>query len=221
MERPCGKLRYRLNTTLPQRPGIAVSLTDRIAALAARLQGLPGFPSIEDGDIRLRPPGEDDIAPLFAVFSHPEVMRYWSRPPMRDEREAAAYIDDMHQVFARREGISWVIADPASDALLGTCTFYDLQPRHLRAGIGYALDPQHWGRGHAARAVRLACAWGFDWLGLHRVEADIHPDNAGSRRVLERCGFRREGLLRERFVTPDEIQHSEIYGLLAGERGSG
>ena len=197
-----------------------MSLTDRIAALAARLQGLRAFPLVEDDHVRLRPPGEHDTGPLFAQFSHPEVMRYWSRPPMRSEREAADYIREIHEGFGKRDLINWVIADPASDAMLGTCTFYDIQPRHLRAGVGYALHPQHWGRGYACQAVGLACSGGFDWLGLHRVEADIHPDNAASRRVLERCGFRREGLLRERFVTPDEIQHSEIYGLLGAERGA-
>lgn len=196
-----------------------MSLLDRIAEVSARLQGLRGFPVLEDDHIRLRGAIPEDAEALLAQFSHPEVMRYWSRPPMRTLGEAHDYIREMREDFGRRNALNWVIADPASDAMLGTCSLYDLQPRHLRAGIGYALHPQHWGHGHATHAVGLACAWAFGWLGLHRIEADIHPDNAASRRVLERVGFRHEGLLRERFVTADEIQHSEVYGLLASDHG--
>ena len=191
------------------------ALTDRIAALNARLQGLAGFPLLEDDTIRLRAPREADAAPLFALFSDPRVMRYWSRPAMRGEDEARDYIQSIRDGFARREFINWIIALPDDDRFLGTCTLYDLQPSHLRAAVGYAVLPAQQGRGIARRAVGLACAWAIGWLDLHRIEADIHPDNLASRRVLEHVGFQREGLLRQRFVTPDEIQDSEIYALLA------
>ncbi|MCK7593610.1 GNAT family N-acetyltransferase [Pseudomarimonas salicorniae] len=190
-------------------------LTDRIAALAARLHGLAGFPVIEDDMIRLRAPGEADVDPLFALFSDHEVMRYWSRPAMQHRDEAVDYVSSIREGFAKREFINWIIAERDTDRMSGTCTFYDIQPSHLRSGIGYAVLPAEQGRGIASQAVGLACAWGFGWLDLHRVEADIHPDNHASRRVLERAGFQREGLLRQRFVTPQEIQDSELYGLLA------
>jgi RimJ/RimL family protein N-acetyltransferase len=53
------------------------------------------------------------------------------------------------------------------------------------------------GAGSPARR-RRAIDFAFEDLGLHRLEADTHPDNAASLRSLERLGFRREGLLRER-----------------------
>jgi len=54
-------------------------------------------------------------------------------------------------------------------------------------------------------------------MGLHRLEADIDPRNAGSIRSVERLGFKLEGHLRERYFVADEIQGSLIYGLLAPE----
>ena len=56
--------------------------------------------------------------------------------------------------------------------------------------------------------------WGFRALGLHRIEADIDPRNAASRRLLARLGFTSEGTLRERFFVGDEATDSEIFGLL-------
>jgi ribosomal-protein-alanine N-acetyltransferase len=67
-----------------------------------------------------------------------------------------------------------------------------------RAELGYILGREHWGRGFAGEAQRRAIDFAFEDLGLHRLEADTHPDNAASLRSLERLGFRREGLLRER-----------------------
>jgi RimJ/RimL family protein N-acetyltransferase len=52
---------------------------------------------------------------------------------------------------------------------------------------------------------------------LHRIEADTEPNNLRSNKVLERLGFQREGLLRERFLHPDGVQDSLIFGILKPE----
>ena len=54
-------------------------------------------------------------------------------------------------------------------------------------------------------------------MGLHRVEADVDPENAGSIRLLERLGFRREGLFRERWFTFGSWKDSAMFGLLLSE----
>ena len=51
-------------------------------------------------------------------------------------------------------------------------------------------------------------------MALNRVEADIDPRNEASARTLERLGFRREGLLRERWIVGDEVSDTALYGLL-------
>jgi ribosomal-protein-alanine N-acetyltransferase len=65
--------------------------------------------------------------------------------------------------------------------------------------------------------VRLALRHAFEELGLRRIEADTDPRNSGSCRLLERLGFVREGLLRERWLIDGELQDTAIYGLLRGE----
>jgi ribosomal-protein-alanine N-acetyltransferase len=65
--------------------------------------------------------------------------------------------------------------------------------------------------------LRLALAHAFGPLGLRRVEADVDPRNAASCRLLERLGFRREGLLRERWRVNGETCDSALFGLLARE----
>ena len=192
------------------------SLLDRTAAVGDRLRQVAVLPRLQGPRIHLRGPQDGDADIVFELFSDPDTMRYWSRPPMRQKREAEAYIESIGKGVAEHSYLNWLIAD-ADDRMIGSCTIYDIQPPHLRAGIGYALLPQCRGQGVASEAVSLALRWGFGVLGLHKFEADAHPDNAASQRLLERLGFRHEGLLRQRFVHNDEIQDSSIYGLLEAE----
>lgn len=183
--------------------------------LHAALQALPGFPQLEGARVRLRGPRDADTGAVFAVFSDPAVMRYWSRSAMTEASEAAGLIVEIGERFEQREMISWVIAGRRDDRVIGTCTLFNFTPRHHRAELGYALRSDHWGRGLAREAVALALDWGFRTLGLHRIEADIDPRNAGSRKLLDTLGFRSEGLLRERFFVGERATDSEFFGLLA------
>jgi len=194
-----------------------MSLTDRIAAAAARLTGMNTFPCVSGPRVRLRPPQIEDLEPIFRLFSDTRVVRYWSRPAMRTRAEAEAYVASILEGFVQREFINWIVAEPGSERMLGTCTLYDIQLRHLRCGVGYAVLPDEQGRGIASAAVAQAVRWAFEVLDLVRVEADIHPENTASGRVLMNNGFRAEALLRQRFIHNDELQDSQIYALLASE----
>lgn len=187
------------------------------ADINARLAGLPGFPVLTGQRVCLRAPRVQDIDDVFALFSHADVMRYWSSAPMRVRMQAEGKLEEMLEGFARRDSLNWLIAARRGDRAIGSCTLYRFDARHRRAELGYALHPQWWGQGLASEAVALALDWGFQRLGLHRIEADIDPRNEASRRLLAGLGFRREGLLRQRFLVDGSATDSEIFGLLQDE----
>ncbi len=182
-----------------------------------KLATLSDFPILESDCIRLRGIRDSDHDRLFALFSNPQVMRYWSRGPMTDRQEAVDYAKTILDGFVRRDLLNWIVADTKSDAMIGTATLYEINPQHARAGLGYALMPEYWGKVLAQEAATLAISYGIFELGLHRIEADTEPNNFRSNKVLERLDFQREGLLRERFFHPDGIQDSLIFGLLRSE----
>ena len=64
------------------------------------------------------------------------------------------------------------------------------------ASIGYWLGRDYIGQGYMSRAVEMVCRFGFDQIGLHRIEACCIPENKRSAGVLHRCGFEEEGLAR-------------------------
>lgn len=183
--------------------------------IPATLAALPTFPALTGRRVRLRGPRADDADAVFTLFSDPDVMRYWSRPPMTVRAEAEGLIDEIGEAFSTRSGFNWMIVQPEDDVVIGTAALFRFEPRHRRAEIGYSLRSDHWGRGLATEAVTVMLDWAIRTLGLHRVEADIDPRNAGSRRILARLGFASEGVLRERYFVGDEVSDTELFGLLA------
>ena len=164
--------------------------------------------------LRLRWLRDDDAAALFAIFSDPQVMRYWSTPPVTDIAQVQHNLEAVLLAYADGSSLRLGVERRADGALIGTCTVFDLQPSNRRAEIGYALARAAWGRGYMHEALVAFIDHLFGALGLNRIEADIDPRNAASARTLERLGFQREGLLRERWIVDGEVSDSALYGLL-------
>ncbi|ADG79851.1 [ribosomal protein S5]-alanine N-acetyltransferase OS=Tsukamurella paurometabola (strain ATCC 8368/ DSM / CCUG 35730 / CIP 100753 / JCM 10117 / KCTC 9821/ NBRC 16120 / NCIMB 702349 / NCTC 13040) OX=521096 GN=Tpau_3266 PE=3 SV=1 [Tsukamurella paurometabola] len=85
------------------------------------------------------------------------------------------------------------------------------------AWVGYWVDRRFTGRGVATTAVALAADHCFHRLGLHRVEATVRPENAGSRAVLSNSGFREEGVLRRYLHVDGAWRDHLLMGLTAEE----
>jgi [ribosomal protein S5]-alanine N-acetyltransferase len=83
------------------------------------------------------------------------------------------------------------------------------------ATLGYWIDHRAGGRGHAARAVRLALGFAFEQAGLHRVQPAIIPRNVRSVRVAERVGFRLEGRALRYLKINGVWEDHDIYALTA------
>jgi len=175
------------------------------------------LPTLTGDRICLRWMTDKDIPALFRVFSEGRVTRYWSSPPLESMEGASSLLTEIHQYFESGSLYQWGIASIENDSVIGTCTLAGIDRTHLRCEIGFALHPDHWGRGLAEEAVTLAVGWAIRELGMNRIEADIDPRNDASIRLVEKLGFRREGLLRERYHVNGEVQDSVIYGLLRRE----
>ena len=180
---------------------------------------MPSFEhvTLETERLLLRPLRSSDAAPLFAIFSDPTVMRYWSTLPW-------TAIDQAHDLLARDQVamaagdyLRLGIEQKEDGRLVGFCTFFDLKVDSRRAEIGYGLAHSVWGHGYMHEALVALLRYGFTELGLNRVEADIDPQNEASRRSLERLGFKKEGFLPERWIVGGVVTDSDLYGLLLSD----
>lgn len=165
----------------------------------------------------LRPLRGSDAQALFGIHSDPAFARFWSSAPWTQLAQAEQLIAQDQIDLAQGEHVRLGIVRTQDKVLLGTCTLFKIHVTNRRAELGYGLGPVHWGQGYAREAVTALLDWGFDTLGLHRVEADIDPENQASATLLQRLGFQLEGRLRERWIVAGQVSDSAIYGLLARE----
>ena len=141
-----------------------------------------------------------------------------SAPAPWQERHTPAAYRVMRRAVARRArlGTSVPFAIRVEGRLAGQVTIDNIVRGALRSGyLGYWIDRRVAGRGMASLAVALVCDHAFGPAGLHRLQADIRPENLPSQRLVERLGFRREGLLRRYLDIDGDWRDHLSYALLA------
>jgi RimJ/RimL family protein N-acetyltransferase len=164
--------------------------------------------------LRLRWMEASDAEAHYAVFSDPEVARYWSSGPWTALDQAHEHIAATQAAYADGSGMRLGIELRESGALIGNAGLHHFVDTSRRCELGYALARAHWGCGYVSEALRALLDYGFTALDLNRVEADIDPRNTASARVLEKLGFRKEGFMPERWIVQGEPADTVYYGLL-------
>lgn len=176
---------------------------------------------IETKHCRLRPLHDADAPYLFEAWSDPEVVRYFSFPPMQGIDQARARVAEKLQASSEGGGLIFVIHSRNGGEVLGDCGLHHADPRRRQAEIGYCLARRHWGKGYMTEALEALIDYGFKGAGLLRIEARIPSRNLSSVRLVERLGFHLEGYLRERWVTGNgEVADVSLYGLVRRDRQS-
>ncbi len=175
------------------------------------------LPTLNGQRVKIRWLKDADLPALFKIFSDSEVTRYWSSLPFQQRDDAGKLLGDIRSLFLSRTLFQWGVARVEDDAVVGTCTLARLDVNHRIAEVGFALARDCWGRGYMKEALPLMIGFAFSRLGLRRLEADVDPRNIASLRLLERFGFKQEGLLRERYCMNAELQDAVLLALLRRE----
>ena len=189
----------------------------------------PGWPAVlTDGDVTLRPLRLRD-APAWADARRRNVewLREWEATPPGGR----AYVPTSARTFVTmtrrlraeaRHGRALPFAVLVGGEFAGQLNVNTVIRGSLySASIGYWIDERYAGRGVMPTAVALVTDHCFDAVGLHRVEVNIRPENAASRRVVEKLGFREEGLRRQFLHIAGGWRDHLSYVLLRGDVPSG
>jgi ribosomal-protein-alanine N-acetyltransferase len=177
----------------------------------------PPHPILSTRRLRLRQFRPEDADAMHRCFTDVEVMRFWNHPVhtkrIETDRAVRRCIDCTPAYYR-----FWAVADAKTDHCLGMVTYHHGHVRNKRVEIGYIIDPVHHRKGIATEAVSAMLDFCFGELGLHRVQAFTHPDNTASRKLVEKLGFRHEGLLRDNLRVGDEWRDDVLYALLETDR---
>jgi RimJ/RimL family protein N-acetyltransferase len=133
-----------------------------------------------------------DAQDLFDYLSTPEVYRYEPGEPITIKQAYTISAD-----MSNNEHF-WAVELKSEKKVIGQQYFSQQEPKHLLTWeLGYILNPHYQQQGYGSEAAQALVEYGFTELGAHRIQAHCHPDNTASWKLLEKIGFRREGLLRK------------------------
>jgi RimJ/RimL family protein N-acetyltransferase len=133
------------------------------------------------------------------------------------EKDADEWLALVKQITEQQgRPIHWAIRTADAD-LIGGCGFEGFQVgTSHRAEVGYWLAKPYWGRGIMTAVVRRVCEHAFAEFGLVKITAHVFVDNTRSARVLEKCGFQQEGLLRKHFLKDGKLIDARLFARLQG-----
>ena len=165
----------------------------------------------------LRPWRESDVAKLVVMCQDPEITRWTRVPTAYGITSARAWIAESRALASDGISAPFAIVSAIEGNLLGSISLMRFTWEHARGEVGYLLGAQARGQGHATRALRLICAWGFATLGLERIDLYAATANTPSQRVAQRAGFTREAVLRSYHRQLGAPLDMVAFGLLPGE----
>lgn len=172
---------------------------------------------IETERLVLRALRESDAEAVFKVFGDDAVTRYYDLATFTDIEQARLLIARMNARNANGDALRWGIVLKENDMVIGTGGFNQFARGWFHAGIGYDLAQVFWNHGYMTEALRAMMRYGFNHFQLNRIEALVVPGNVASARVLEKVGFRREGVLREYGFWKNRFWDLEMFALLQRE----
>ena len=153
------------------------------------------------------------VAALEPVLDDPETVRFTRIPEPVQPGVARRVLERAEE--GRKDGTreGFAILDDAGE-LVGLAVAPSIDRDELTAELGYLVAPAARGRGVATEGLRQLTEWAFG-EGMLRLELLISADNAASKKVAERCGYVREGVLRNMYLKPGRREDTEIWSRLA------
>jgi ribosomal-protein-serine acetyltransferase len=177
--------------------------------------------NLSDGKLYIRPYEAEDIPALYeaARESAGESFTWWMSWCHADYtlEESSQFVHSRDEARRNEEEYDFAIFDVETDNFLGGVGLNQFNRQHGFANLGYWVRASSMGQGIAPAAVLLCARFAFQEVGLNRVEILIATENTRSRRVAEKAGAKREGVLRRRLIIGGRIHDAVMYSIVAAD----
>lgn len=155
------------------------------------------IPTLSTERLTLRGMRSQDAEDMYRYASRADVTEFLLWSPHRSLSYTREYLKYVERRYSLGDFFDWAIVNKADEKMIGTCGFARIDAENQMGELGYVLNPEYHGKGVATEAAREVMRFGFETLGLHRIEARFMEGNDSSRRVMERLGMSFEGFARE------------------------
>ena len=180
-----------------------------------------------DGVLRYSYTHPDDLDAIAAMLAKASVCEHMSFGPNTPDETRAYFqplVDPMQASLQRDETPDshvFTIREGNDSHVVGDCALLPVMFGDGNYTIGYQLDDHFWRRGFGTRACQFVIWYGFVQLGARRLSGEAFASNLGSIRILETCGFTREGVRRQYYGSGGQRHDDVQFGLLRDEADDG
>lgn len=174
------------------------------------------FPEINTERLNLREIKQEHAESIYKILSKSEVVKYDRLELLTNIKQAEDIITWFNDEFKRKQAIFWGISLKGESEIIGFCKC-EIEVPKVRADLGYNLRPDYWNSGIMTETLGAIIDFTFKTLNINRIEAAVSTNNYSSSRVLEKLGFVREGILRERSYLNDGCHDMIMFSILKKE----
>lgn len=175
------------------------------------------IPFLESENFQLRGMAIEDSQNLFTFMSDANTMKYITPHPVRSLIEMEEKIKENLNNFHKDKEIPWVIVKKGSCEIIGMFRFHKLHLWHKKAEIGAVIHKGYQQKGVMTEILEVILPFGFNVLGLNRIVGDIFAENEGSKRLLEKFNFHKDGILRQTDFDGEQFHDTIVYSMLKTE----
>lgn len=171
-------------------------------------------PTIETCRLILRPMSAEDAKDLKEWLGLDEIYTYWGRKATRGEKFPEEMFIERRPWVKRKPTFDfrWSVVFKDNKKVIGELQVFDIENRRM-GSIGYRFNPKYWGKGFATESLLAVVEFIFTKTEMKRLNANADVRNTASNRVLEKCGFIKEGTVRQGKMVSVYCDYN-IYGLL-------
>lgn len=168
------------------------------------------FPTIKTERFTLRQFLDSDLENVFKGLSDPEIIKYYgvSYKTLEDTKEQMKFFANLEK---EGTGIWWAVCSLDNSKFYGAGGLNSLSNEHKKAEIGFWLLKDYWGQGIMTEVMPMICNYGFNSLGLHRIEGFVETDNLNCKNAIKKLDFKYEGTMRDCEIKNGKFISLHIY----------
>ncbi len=175
------------------------------------------LPALESERVLLRPVSLNDTKDIFELLSEPEVVRYTRYEHLKKITDAQIFIRQILACYQSNSPSLWGLCHKSRGKVIGLAGFVTWSISDARAELSSLLSKSFWGQGYSSEATLRMLLFGFDVMGLNRIEAHCMPENDAACKVLEKVGMTYEGTLRDIHFLRGKYYTLRLYSILRSE----
>ncbi len=177
---------------------------------------LTPFPTIKTERLLLRQFVDSDLQNVFKGLSEPDIIKYYgvSYDSLEETKLQMKFFADLEK---DETGVWWAVCSSNNNIFYGAGGLNSLSKVHKKAEIGFWLLKDFWGKGIMFETLPIICNYGFDSLGLHRIEGLVETENANCKKAMHKLNFKHEGTMKDCEIKNGKYISLDIYAMFKNE----